>query len=76
MPAGTGKKIKVAVVCEDTKSNEAKEAGAEIVGGDNFIDEIKDGTLNFDKLFRLMFSRSVPLTFFDILGDELNFSNC
>ena len=50
MPSGTGKKIKVAVVCEDTKANEAKEAGADIVGGDNFIDKIKEGTLNFDKL--------------------------
>ena len=50
MPSGTGKKIKLAVVCEDTKANEAKEAGADIVGGDNFIDKIKEGTLNFDKL--------------------------
>ena len=50
MPEGTGKKIKVAVVCEDTKSKEAKDAGADIVGGDNFIEKIKDGDLNFKKL--------------------------
>ena len=50
MPAGMDKKIKVAVVCEDTKSNEAKEAGADIVGGDDFIEKIKDGNLNFEKL--------------------------
>ena len=50
MPAGIGKKIKVAVVCEDTKSKEAKEAGADIVGGDDFIEKIKDGNLNFEKL--------------------------
>ena len=50
MPAGIGKKIKVAVVCEDTKSNEAKEAGADIVGGDDLIEKIKDGNLNFEKL--------------------------
>ena len=50
MPSGIGKTIKVAVVCEDTKSNEAKEAGADIVGGDDFIEKIKDGNLNFEKL--------------------------
>ena len=50
LPGGTGKKIKVAVVCEDTKSDEAKSAGADIVGGDEFIEKIKAGDLNFDKL--------------------------
>ncbi len=50
LPGGTGKKVKVAVVCEDTKTAEAKSAGADIVGGDDFIDKIKDGDLNFEKL--------------------------
>ena len=50
MPSGTGKKIKVAVVCEDAKVDEAKEAGADIVGGDNFIDEMKEGKSDFEKL--------------------------
>jgi len=50
MPSGTGKKIKVAVVCEDTKVDEAKQAGADIVGGDELIEKIKDGDLNFEKL--------------------------
>ena len=50
LPGGTGKKVKVAVVCEDTKVSEAKTAGADIVGGDNFIDKIKDGEMNFEKL--------------------------
>ena len=50
MPAGTGKKIKVAVVCEESKSKEAKDAGADIVGGDDFIEKIKNGELNFEKL--------------------------
>ena len=50
LPGGTGKKVKVAVVCEETKSDEAKKAGADIVGGDEFIEKIKLGEMNFEKL--------------------------
>ena len=50
LPGGTGKKVKVAVVCEDSKSQEAKDAGADIVGSDEFIEKIKNGELNFEKL--------------------------
>jgi len=50
LPGGTGKKVKVAVVCEEAKSSEAKSAGADIVGGDDFIEKIKGGELNFEKL--------------------------
>ncbi len=50
LPAGLGKKIKVAVVCEDSKSQTAKDSGADIVGGDDFIEKIKSGELNFEKL--------------------------
>ncbi|MDC1050051.1 50S ribosomal protein L1 [Candidatus Pelagibacter sp.] len=50
LPGGTGKKVKVAVVCEDAKAQEAKDAGADIVGSEEFIDKIKAGELNFEKL--------------------------
>ena len=50
LPGGTGKKVKVAVVCEDAKAQEAKDAGADIVGSDEFIEKIKAGELNFQKL--------------------------
>jgi len=50
LPGGTGKKVKVAVVCEDNKVQDAKDAGADIVGGDEFVERIKGGELNFEKL--------------------------
>jgi len=50
LPGGTGKKIKVAVVCEDNKAADAKSAGADLVGSDDFIEKIKSGEINFEKL--------------------------
>jgi len=50
LPGGSGKKVKVAVVCEDAKADEAKDAGADIVGSDNFVEKIKNGEMNFEKL--------------------------
>ena len=50
LPGGSGKNVKVAVVCEDSKTQIAKDTGADIVGGDDFIEKIKSGELNFEKL--------------------------
>ena len=50
LPGGSSKKVKVGVVCEENKSQEAKDAGAEVVGGDEIIEEIKAGNINFEKL--------------------------
>lgn len=50
LPAGTGKKVRVAVVAKDAKADEAKAAGADVVGAEDFIDDIAKGVLNFDVL--------------------------
>ena len=50
MPSGTGKKIKVAVLCDDSKKESAEKAGADLVGSEDLIEKIKDGQLNFEKL--------------------------
>ncbi len=50
LPHGNGKKIKIAVLCEDTKNKEAKDAGADLSGNDSLADDISNGKINFDKL--------------------------
>ena len=50
LPKGTGKKIKVAVVCNQDKENEAKESSADLFGSNNLIDQISSGQIDFDLL--------------------------
>ena len=48
LPHGTGKKVRVAVFAKGIKADEAKSAGADVVGADDLADEIKNGNINFD----------------------------
>lgn len=48
LPAGTGRSVRVAVICKEDKEAAAKAAGADIVGSNDVIEEIKAGKINFD----------------------------
>ena len=50
LPAGTGKTVRVAVITKGAKIDEAKEAGADIAGGAEIIEDIQAGNINFDVL--------------------------
>ena len=50
LPHGNGKKIKIAVLCEESKIGDAKDAGAVLAGSENLISDITAGKINFDKL--------------------------
>ena len=50
LPNGSGKKVKVAVLCEAEKLEEAKKSGADVYGSDDLIEKIAAGKFNFTKL--------------------------
>ena len=50
LPNGSGKKNKIAVLCEADKVEEAKKAGADVAGSDDLLEKIASGKFNFTKL--------------------------
>ena len=50
LPHGTGKKMRVAVFARDQKAEEAKLAGADIVGAEDLAEDMQKGNLNYDRI--------------------------
>jgi large subunit ribosomal protein L1 len=68
MPAGTGKTKRVAVFAQGAKAEEAKAAGADVVGMDDLAAEIKGGNLNFDVVIASPDTMRIVGTLGQILG--------
>ncbi len=50
MPHGTGKTVRVAVFAKGPKADEAKEAGADVVGADDLVEKVQGGFMDFDRV--------------------------
>ena len=50
LPHGNGKKVKVAVLCEESKNKEAKDSGADLYDSEKLINDINSGKINFNKI--------------------------
>ena len=68
LPAGTGKSVRVAVFAQGEKAEQAKAAGAEIVGMEDLADQIKAGVFNFDVVIASPDTMRIVGTLGQILG--------
>ncbi|MFN3857447.1 MAG: 50S ribosomal protein L1 [Caulobacter sp.] len=50
LPSGTGRDVRVAVIARDAKAEEAKAAGAEVVGAEELVEKIQGGFMDFDRV--------------------------
>jgi len=50
LPNGTGKTVRVAVFAKDAKADEAKKAGADVVGAEDLVEQVQAGNINFDRV--------------------------
>jgi len=50
LPNGTGRTVRVAVFAKDAKADEARNAGADVVGAEDLVQQVQDGNINFDRV--------------------------
>ena len=68
LPNGTGKTVRVAVFAKDKKADEARAAGADIVGADDLAEQIQAGVMNFDRVIATPDAMKVVGALGQILG--------
>jgi large subunit ribosomal protein L1 len=68
LPNGTGKTVRVAVFAKDAKAEEARAAGADVVGADDLMQQVQDGNINFDRVIATPDMMSVVGRLGKILG--------
>ncbi len=50
LPSGTGRTVRVAVFARDAKADEAREAGADVIGAEDLMEEVQNGRMDFDRV--------------------------
>jgi large subunit ribosomal protein L1 len=50
LPSGTGRNVRVAVFAKDAKADEARKAGADVVGAEDLVQQVQDGKIDFDRV--------------------------
>lgn len=50
LPSGTGRDVRVAVFAKDAKADEARAAGADVVGAEDLVQRVQDGFMDFDRV--------------------------
>ena len=62
LPKGTGKSVRVAVFAKGAKADEAKAAGADVVGAEDLMETVQGGQIDFDRVIRLVRNRRADHT--------------
>ena len=70
LPHGTGKTVRVAVLAQGEKADEAKAAGADIVGAENLVDSILSGKIDFDRCIATPDMMGLPGRVARVLGPK------
>ena len=70
LPHGTGRSVRVAAFATGDKAREAQDAGADVVGGEDLVNEVMKGNIDFDAAVARRALRIIPTSLLGPLGDH------